>query len=188
MSLNVSKAKAMTGEGRKGMHPLVIVLIGLGAFVAMGVPMLAMMYFMSQMNVHMGRMVDSVVQMAGDVGAMREDMDAMGRYLRSMNIGVVSMDNNIDDIEASIVAMDDSIYTINSAIQHIQSSMAADLKGTRTDVGQLNLAVQHMSGNVSGMHVQMDQMRRDIGYGTETFTQPWNLMRNLTPWQVPALA
>ena len=180
-NLNVNDVNTQTGQERRAVRPLMIALMGIGAFVAMGVPMLAMMYFMSQMNGHMGRMVDSVDRMAGDVGAMRTDMDSMGRYLQSMNIGVVSMDNNIDDIEASIVAMDDNIYTINSAIQRIQSSMAADLRGMRTDVGQLNVAVQHMAGNVSGMHVQMDQMRRDIGYGTQTFTQPWNLMRNVMP-------
>ena len=52
----------------------------------------------------------------------------------------------------------------------------------RGDVSQLNVAVQHMAGNVSGMNMQMDQMRRDIGYGTQTFTQSWNLMQNIAPW------
>ena len=59
--------------------------------------------------------------------------------------------------------------------------MAQDLNTMSGDVSQLNRAVQHMAGNVSGMNLQMDQMRRDIGYGTSTFTQPWNLMRNMLP-------
>jgi hypothetical protein len=57
-------------RGNKVARGLLIGLAGGGAFVVM-------MYNMSQMNDHMGRMVDSVVQMAGDVGAMRDDMDAM---------------------------------------------------------------------------------------------------------------
>lgn len=170
MNAPVSEEKS----DNKKLKWLLIGLAGAGAFVAMGVPMLSMMYYMSQMNVHMGNMVGSIESMSGDMADMKN-------YLRSMNIGVISMDNNIDDIEASIVAMDDNILTINSAIQDIQHGMSVDLSGMRQDVGHLNTAVQHMSGNVSGMNMQMDQMRRDIGYGTSTFTQPWNLMRNMMP-------
>jgi hypothetical protein len=174
VSTEKTMAGAKTNEGGQSAEPrsaiprwALFALLGTAAFVAMGLPMLSMMYFMSQMNSHMGRMVDSVETMTG--------------YLHSMNVGVVSMDGNIDDIEASIVAMDDNIYTINSAIQHIQSAMADDMDSMRGDVAQLNGAVQHMAGNMSGMHAQMNQMRRDIGYGTATFTQPWNLMQNMAP-------
>jgi hypothetical protein len=39
-----------------------------------------------------------------------------------------------------------------------------------------------MAGNVTGMNAQMGQMMQDINRGTNTFTQPWNLMRNTMPW------
>lgn len=58
-------------EKRRTGRWVLIGLAGLGAFVAMGVPMLAIMYFMSQMSSHMGRMVDSVERMSGNVEAMR---------------------------------------------------------------------------------------------------------------------
>jgi hypothetical protein len=89
-------------------------LMGLGAFLAVGMPMLSMMVFMGRMTDSMARMVVSVEAMRGDVSVMSEQLVEMAHDMNAITIGVASMD--------------------------------------------------------------------DINRGTNTFTQPWTMMRNVAPW------
>ena len=76
--LRSSTTASPNGNGQIGKWVL-WVLGGLGAFAAMGVPMIAMMVFMGQMTESMGRMVVSVDRMSDDVGVMKESLVASKR-------------------------------------------------------------------------------------------------------------